>query len=73
LSAILAQASRELDVLFARALAKDPEARPADVEEWADELAETLDSLHIDRPAWRIAGDPEVVSGTDDEETAVST
>jgi len=34
LSAILAQASRELDVLFARALAKDPEARPADVEEW---------------------------------------
>ena len=71
-SAILAQAPREIDRLFARALAKDAEQRPANVEEWAVELAEVIDKLRIGRDAWRIEAEPEVEGGANDEETVLS-
>jgi len=63
---------KELDGLFDRALAKDPEARPPDIETWAMELADALDQVRIDRPAWRIEGDPDAASASDDGETALS-
>ena len=72
MSAILAQAPREIDRLFARALAKDAEQRPANVEEWAVELAEVIDKLRIGRDAWRIEAEPEVEGGANDEETVLS-
>ena len=71
-SAILAQVPKELDRLFARALSKDAEQRPEAVEDWAVELADTLDTVRIDRQAWRIEADPELDSGSNDEETALS-
>ncbi len=58
-SAILAQAPKELDQLFAQALAKDAEQRPEDVGAWAVELADSLERLRIDRKAWRIGADAE--------------
>ena len=71
-SAILAQTPREIDLLFAQALAKDAEQRPADVEAWAEELADVMDTLRIGRDAWRIEAEPEVEGGSDDEETVLS-
>ncbi len=65
-SAILAQAPKELDQLFAQALAKDAEQRPEDVGAWAAELADSLERLRIDRKAWRIGGDAEPDSDPSD-------
>ena len=65
-SAILAQAPKELDQLFAQALAKDAEQRPEDVGAWAVELADSLERLRIDRKAWRIVADAEPDSDPSD-------
>ena len=72
-SAILAQAPREIDLLFARALAKDVEQRPQDVEAWAVELADALDKLRVGRDTWRIEAEAESEAERrpDDEETAL--
>jgi len=34
--------------------------------------ADALDQVRIDRPAWRIEGDPDAASASDDGETALS-
>jgi len=71
-SAILAQAPKELDQLFGQALAKDADQRPENVEEWAIELADALAKLRGDRQSWRIEVEPEADNGLDDgEETHV--
>ena len=72
-SAILAQAPKELDELFAQALAKDAEQRPEDVEKWAFELADALEKIRIDRQAWQIDAAPGTDTGpAGEDETALS-
>ncbi len=69
-SAILAQAPKELDRLFGKALAKDADQRAENVEEWAVELGDALEEIKTDRQSWRIEVEPEADSD-DEKETAI--
>jgi hypothetical protein len=42
----------DVDSLFASALAKDPAERPADVQEWGEELASLLDHVVPTTSGW---------------------
>ncbi len=42
----------EVDRTFAEALAKDPNARPTDLSEWAEALARLLENVPADVPGW---------------------
>lgn len=69
ISAILAQAPKDLDRLLGQALAKEPDQRPESVEEWANELADALVRLKLRREAWRVEAEEDDVSDGRDEVT----
>ena len=51
-STLLRGATGEIDAAFLAALAKDPEARPADVEAWVASFVEVLEAIPSDASGW---------------------